>query len=136
MKPSVIWTFALLLVASAAPAQDEATPAAAEGLRIEQTKFGLNVQDREIAEEITTFYQGDVVYLWMRVLGGPADPIQVTWTSGDFTDTASLNIGSNSWRTWAKKTLFQPGDWSVKISGADGTELWSTTFNVAAEARP
>lgn len=138
MKRYVIWTLALWLIAVTAPAQDQkdVTPTPPAGLRIEQTKFGLNLENREIVEETTTFHQGDLVYLWMRVVGGPADPIQVTWTSDDFTETAQLPIGGSPWRTWAKKTLWQPGTWNVKVTSADGTELWSTALTVAEAVRP
>ena len=137
MKRHVIWTLALWLIAVAALAQEKevnVTPPA--GLRIEQTKFGLDLENREIVAETTTFHMGDLVYLWMRVVRGPADPIQVTWTSDDFTETAQLPIGGSPWRTWAKKTLFQPGTWTVKVASADGTELWSTSLTVAEAVRP
>jgi len=120
----------LFCLITAASAQDTDTPAMTSGLQIEQSRFGLDVVDREIDQEIDTFHVGDVVYLWLRVEGGPADPITVHWMSGDVSYDVELRIGGSPWRTWARKTLFRAGTWTVQVKDASGATLLERTLDV------
>ncbi|HXV07700.1 MAG TPA: DUF2914 domain-containing protein [Burkholderiales bacterium] len=101
-----------------------------EGLKVTEAKLGKGVQDREITEEASAFALNEKAYLWLRVVGGPSDPIQVTWKTGDHTDTVPLNIGSASWRTWSSKTLWMAGDWTVTVTDAGGQVLQEVNFTV------
>ena len=101
-----------------------------EGLKVTEAKLGKGVQDREITEEASAFALNEKAYLWLRVTGGPSDPIQVTWKTGDHTDTVPLNIGSASWRTWSSKTLWMAGDWTVTVTDAGGQVLQEVSFTV------
>ncbi|HEY7759656.1 MAG TPA: DUF2914 domain-containing protein [Burkholderiales bacterium] len=102
-----------------------------EGLKVAEAKLGKGVQDREITEEATAFALNERAYLWLRVNGGPADPIQVTWKSGDHTDTVPLKIGGGpTWRTWSSKTLWKAGDWTVTVTDAGGHVLQEVSFTV------
>jgi hypothetical protein len=79
MKRILSWlTAALLLTPLAAFSQ--------ASLSVAEAKLGKGVQDREITEEATDFAVNEKAYLWLRLTGGPSDPIQVTWKSGDHTD--------------------------------------------------
>jgi len=60
--------------------------AAAEGVQVADAKLGKGVQDRTITEEATTFSVNDKVYLWLKLTGGPSDPVKVDWKIGDMTD--------------------------------------------------
>jgi hypothetical protein len=125
------------LLCTTATAQMEATEesTAPGSLRITEHRFGLGVVDREIENEIDTFHKGDVVYLWMRVEGGPSDPIMVTWSSGSFQYDVELGIGGASWRTWARKTLFREGEWTVRVTDAAGQVLLEETLMVSDTPR-
>jgi hypothetical protein len=101
-----------------------------EGLKVTEAKLGKGVQDREITEEASAFALNEKAYLWLRVTGGPSDPIQVTWKTGDHTDTVPLKIGSASWRTWSSKTLWMAGDWTVTVTDAGGQVLQEVNFTV------
>ena len=72
----------------------------------------------------------------MRLVGGPAEPILVTWSIGDFTYEVELGIGGSPWRTWARKTLFRAGEWTVRVTDADGRELLKQALAVAETPRP
>lgn len=117
-------------------AQEAATPAKTSSLQIAMHRFGLDVIDREIQNEIDTFHIGDIVYLWLRVEGGPADPITATWVSGDVHYDVELSIKGSPWRTWARKTLFRAGEWSVQVKDQHGTMLLERTLQVSETPRP
>jgi hypothetical protein len=101
-----------------------------DGLKVVEAKLGKGVQDRQITEEASAFAVNEKAYLWLRVSGGPADPIQVTWTSGDHTDAVPLNVGGPTWRTWSSKTLWRAGDWTVTVTDAGGQVLQEVAFTV------
>ena len=105
-------------------------------LVVEKHRFGLAVIDREIQDEIDTYYKDEIVYLWMRVEGGPSDPLLVTWSIGDFSYDVQLGIGGSPWRTWARKTLFRSGEWTVRVTDAAGNELLKQSLMVAEGSRP
>jgi hypothetical protein len=105
-------------------------PAAAQGLQVADVKLGKGVQDREIVDETTTFSVNEKAYLWLRVTGGPADDVKVTWSIGDHSDTVPLKIGSSSWRTWSSKTLWKAGEWTATVTDSSGEVLTEVKFTV------
>jgi hypothetical protein len=123
MRHALSWFAAVaLLLAPLAVLSQEALKA--------EAKLGKGVQDREITEEATAFALNEKAYLWLRVSGGPADPIQVTWKTADHTDTVPLNVGGPTWRTWSSKTLWKAGDWTVTVTDAGGHVLQEVAFTV------
>ena len=104
--------------------------ALSDGLQVADAKLGKGVQDRKITEEASTFAVNDKVYLWLKLTGGPADSVNVNWTVGDSTDTVSLKVGGDPWRTWSNKTAWKAGDWSVTVTDAGGQVLKEMTFKV------
>jgi len=127
---SVIALFAVLAISvAAAPVRRQAGAAPAAGLQVADAKLGKGVENREIKDEATTFAVGDKVFLWLKVTGGPGD-IKVNWKMGDNTDTVSLNVGGNPWRTWSSKTVSKAGSWTVSVTDASGTSLKEMTFTV------
>src|SRR3972149_3256610 len=82
-----------------------------KALQVEVAKLGTGVQDRELVGDTTSFNLDERVYLWMKVVGGSADSITVTWKTGDHEFTTKLNIGGTPWRTWSYKTAAIAGDW-------------------------
>ena len=104
--------------------------AAAKGVQVADAKLGKGVQDRNITEESTSFAVNDKVYLWLKLTGGPSDPIKVDWTVGDVTDSVSLKVGGSPWRTWSNKTAFKAGEWTVTVTDASGNTLKEMKFTV------
>jgi hypothetical protein len=104
--------------------------ALSDGLQVADAKLGKGVQDREITEEASTFAVNEKVYLWLRLTGGPADNVNVDWKVGDSTDTVSLKVGGDPWRTWSNKTAWKAGDWTVTVTDAGGQVLKEMTFKV------
>jgi len=107
-----------------------------KGLKITEAKLGKDVQNKKLVDTTTTFTVNDKAYLWMRIHGGPADSITVTWKSGDQSYPSKLNVGANSWRTWSYKTLYTAGDWTVTVTDAAGNTLKELSFKVEAAATP
>ena len=102
-----------------------------DGLKVVEAKLGKGVQDRQITDEASSFAVNEKAYLWLRVSGGPADPIQVTWKAGEHTDTVPLKVGGGpTWRTWSSKTLWMAGDWTVTVTDAGGQVLQEVAFTV------
>jgi len=127
MNRTLLLCTLLAVIAYSAAAQEQETMSK---LTITEAKLGKGVQDREIIDETTTFALNDRVYLWLKVTGGPADSITVTWKTGDQTYSSKLNIGGSSWRTWSYKTAYTAGDWTVTVTDADGNVLKEMSFKV------
>lgn len=102
----------------------------AEGLQVVEAKLGKGVQDRQITEEATTFAVNDKVYLWLKIAGGPADGVNVNWKLGDKVEPYNLKVGGNPWRTYASKTAYKPGEWSVTVTDANDQVLKEMKFTV------
>ena len=123
MKRAVSLGVLLMLLAGSAGAAPFA-------LQVADARLGKGVENREIVGETSTFAVGDRVYLWLKVTGGPSDPIKVNWTIGNYTDTVSLAIGGDPWRTWSDKGAFKAGSWTVTVTDAAGTTLKDLAFTV------
>jgi hypothetical protein len=117
------------IVVALAPFAAGAEDQPAGSLQVAEAKLGKGVQDRKITEEATTFAINDKVYLWLKVAGGPAE-LKVNWKVDDQTDTVTLKIGGNPWRTWSTKTAFKAGDWTVTVTDAGGQVLKEMKFTV------
>jgi len=116
-----------------APALLQAQAKETKGLKVIQAQLGKDVQNKKIADTTTTFAVNEKAYLWMRITGGPADSITVTWKTGDQTYPSKLNVGGSPWRTWSYKTLYTAGDWTVSVTDADGNSLKDMSFKVLAD---
>jgi hypothetical protein len=116
------------LAPSLLPAQEKET----KELKVVQAQLGKDVQNKHIVDTTTTFTVNEKAYLWMRLTGGPADSITVTWKTGDQSYPSKLNVGGSPWRTWSYKTLYTPGDWTVTVTDATGNSLKEMSFKVAA----
>ena len=104
-------------------------------LSVMDAKLGLGVENREIVDESSTFHVSDRVYVWMKVAGGSAEAVTVTWQWPGMTFSYDLEIGGDPWRTWAYKTMHTGGDWSVSVADEGGNVLKTMTFTVSDEAR-
>ena len=104
--------------------------AQAEGLQVVDAKLGKGVQDRKITEEATRFAVNEKVYLWLKLAGGPADAIKVTWTVGEKVEPYTLKVGGDPWRTHASKTAYQTGEWTVTVTDANDHVLKELKFTV------
>lgn len=105
----------------------------AKTLKVTQAELGKDVQNKKLVDTTTTFAVNEKAYLWMRITGGPADSITVTWKSGDQSYPSKLNVGGTPWRTWSFKTLYTAGDWTVTVTDAAGNTLKEMSFKVEAE---
>lgn len=124
MKPILSWLAAVAMLLAPLPALSQ------EGLAVADAKLGKGVQDRQITEESTAFALNEKAYVWLRLTGGPSDPIQVTWKSGEHTDTVPLKVGAATWRTWSSKTLWKAGEWTVTVTDPSGQVLKEIAFTV------
>jgi hypothetical protein len=119
-----------LVVLFLAPAFLVAQEKEAKTLKVAAAELGKDVQNKMIVDTTTTFNVNEKAYLWMRLTGGPADSITVTWKTGDQTYPSKLNVGGSPWRTWSYKTLYTAGDWSVSVTDAEGNVLKELNFKV------
>lgn len=102
----------------------------AEGLQVVDAKLGKGVQDRQITEEATTFAVNEKVYLWLKIAGGPADAVKVNWKLGDMVEPYTLKVGGNPWRTYASKTAYKAGEWTVTVTDTNDQVLKEMKFTV------
>lgn len=100
-------------------------------LQVVDARLGKGVMDREITEESSEFAVNDRAYLWLKVTGGSADTVTVTWNDGGGGSfSTELIIGTTPWRTWAYKTLYAPGEWQVTVTDSNGKVLKELSFTV------
>lgn len=123
---SILAILSVLCLPFVVSAQDR--PASA--IKVVEVKLGKGVQDRKITDEAMTFAVNDKVYLWMRLSGGPSDPIKVTWEIGEHKDTVELKVSGDPWRTWSNKTVWKAGEWKATISAPNGETLKEVSFTV------
>jgi len=101
-----------------------------KGLVVESAKLCGGVENREPVGEDSVFSVNEKVFLWMKVTGGASDTISVTWKIGDQQFPFQLAIAGSPWRTWAKKTVWKAGEWSVEVKDREGNLLKEMTFLV------
>lgn len=111
------------------PAQEKVT----KSIKVTQAQLGKDVQNKRLVDTTKTFTVNEKAYLWMRISGGPADSITVTWKTGDQSYPSKLYVGGSPWRTWSYKSLFTAGDWTVTVTDAAGSALKEMSFKVAAD---
>jgi hypothetical protein len=129
-KGLVCSTIVLLLVGlTLLPAQEKQT----KGLKVTEAKLGKDVQNKKIVDTTSTFALNEKAYLWLKLTGGPADSITVTWKTGDQSYPTKLNVGGSFWRTWSYKTLSAAGAWTVTVTDAGGTVLKEMNFEVKGD---
>jgi hypothetical protein len=110
-----------------------AAPALAAGSAT--VKVGTAVEKFEVTGESTEFSvaPNTRIYAGTRVSGLEGDKVSVVWTrDGKEVSKTELNVPRSPYRTHAYRT-FRAGDtgsWTVRVVGADGTELGSSTFQV------
>lgn len=123
----ILAVIALALHVDVVVAQEQETMT---GLEVSEARLGKGVENRVLVDEGTLFSVNERAYLWMRVVGGPVDSIAVTWKIDDYSWTTNLHIGASTWRTWAYKTLWKAGEWTVTVATEDGMVLKELTFTV------
>jgi len=99
-------------------------------LQVADAKLGKGVMDREIMDEESSFLLNEKVYLWMKVTGGSADSLTVTWKHNEHSYTIKLAVSGNPWRTWAYKTAAHAGEWTVTVADREGNVLKEMSFVV------
>ncbi|UCE03508.1 MAG: DUF2914 domain-containing protein [Candidatus Latescibacterota bacterium] len=118
------------------PAPEPTTETTEPMLEIENARLGTGVEERELVGETSSFGIGEKAWLWLQVVGGPGGPIEVTWHSGQESYTTELDVGASRWRTWAYKTLWRAGEWTVTVSDPKGRELHTQSFVVKEQPAP
>ena len=98
-------------------------------IKLTDAKLGKGVENRSVTEEATSFSLNSKVYLWIKTSGGTGD-LTATWKSGSHSDTSTLKIGGDPWRTWAYHTAYAAGECTVTITDATGTVLKEFKFTV------
>jgi hypothetical protein len=104
--------------------------AQAQGVQVADAKLGKGVQDHQITEEASSFAVNDKVYLWLKLVGGPAEGVKVNWKLGDKVEPYTLKVGGNPWRTFATKTAYKAGEWTVTVTDAKDQVLKEMKFTV------
>jgi hypothetical protein len=121
-------------------AKDASAPAAAEAVpdsSIEISKMALcmNVQDRECDQEVTTAKVGDTLVGWTQVRSGLGEvTITHRWLhEADNMGDVPLAVKSSPWRTWSRKTVAEPGNWTLQVLNSSGAVLKEVHFTVSAQ---
>jgi len=120
----LVLILALAAIPSTVTARQEGT------ISVVDSKLGTDVQNRTIVGEDSTFALNSKVFLWLKIAGGNAETIKVTWKHESFTRETELTIGGDPWRTWANKNLTATGEWSVTVTDSKGTVLVEKKFTV------
>jgi hypothetical protein len=116
----------LLLVSSTAAAEEGAAATARKGSA--QLQLGTGLENKEIvgAAEKFEIAPDTKIWAWVKVTGSAGSGVKIAFVRGEKTVyEKELSIPSSPYRTNAFKT-FRKGDggeWSVVVTGADGSEL-------------
>src|SRR5690242_12755531 len=106
---------------AAAPAKEaEAVPKSS--IEVMRLVIAKNVQDREAQEEITAAKVDDVVVGWSQIRSGVGD-VTVThrWLHDkEKVADVPLTLKGSPYRTWSRKTLGEPGSWTLQVLNPQG----------------
>ncbi len=121
------------LLAQAPEAKPKAAPEATSVKPHAEVKVGTAVEKMELTGESADFKvpAGTKLFVWTKVWGA-GDTATVVFSKGDKTTKVELKVPHSPYRTHAFKTFRagDDGDWTVKVMGADGTELGTAAFKV------
>ena len=94
---------------------------------------GRRLVNHRLAGQDERFAKGEVVWFSTRVLGGrPGDSVRHVWLyEGRGVQSVDLELGGPDWRTWSRKTLQDPGQWTVEARDGEGLVLARATFACA-----
>jgi hypothetical protein len=112
----------------------EGTPARVDRPVIRRSAIALRVENREptgVCQQVSVT-QGRV-YCWMHVNNGKGEKVTVRWIrKGQRTTDTHLQVGSNSWRTWAYASLTSGmiGPARVEILDEKGRLLKTLSFEI------
>jgi hypothetical protein len=104
-----------------------------------EVKTGLGIEKYELTGESSDFKiaPDTKIHAWVRVTGITDGSVTVVFLKGgEEKSKQDLKVPHSPYRTHAYRT-FRKGDdgaWTVKVVGADGTEMGSASFTVAIEA--
>lgn len=132
MKRLLNAVVSVLLSASFAVAQEKATGAPDQGLKVEKAVAATSVENREPAGEATEFQASvGTVYCWSKVAASTVPTtIKHVWYAGDQkVFEKDLDIKYPSTRTWSAKSV-KAGSWRVDVTDQAGTALVSVSFTV------
>ena len=126
--------------AQARPAQGGA--ASASSLNLVELVVARNVTDRE-PEGAAERFPADAGTLWAfaRISNAATPtPVSMVWKrEGKERARLTVTVGkSRRWRTWTRKRVLprDAGHWTVELVAADGRVLGTTSFELAASAKP
>jgi hypothetical protein len=95
--------------------------------------MGTGVEDRQVVPfgDGKSPGAGDNVYAWMELKGFDGDSVQQVWLrDGAVVARHTLSVGSpHRWRSWSHHRV-SPGNYEVRVLGADDTELAKQAFTV------
>ncbi len=95
-----------------------------------EVQAAAGVEEREPVDVSDTFDDGDRVFIWSRIMGAADSEVRHVWErNGAEIADISLEIGSESWRTWTRSQVAS-GDYAVRVVAEDGEELGSVSFTV------
>lgn len=141
MRTAALMSFllpvALLAQAPAAKPKAEPAPEATSIRPHAEVKVGTAVEKMELTGESADFKvpAGTKLFVWTKVWGA-GDSATVVFSKGDKSTKVELKVPHSPYRTHAFRTFRagDDGDWTVKVLGADGTELGTATFKVEIQA--
>lgn len=114
----------------AAPAATPATPVAS----VEVIKLAIcrDIKDRTPVDEITTAKVDDVVVGFSQVRSGVGETtITHQWLhNGQKMADIALALKSSPYRTWSRKTLGEPGEWTLRVLNDKGEPLSEAKITV------
>lgn len=123
---------ALTTGTGAAHAQgSEQAPAAQPSAPTAEVKAGTGYQSHAVVGEATSFPAGTLVFVVSTVYAADGSTIKHVWKKdGAELWTASLHIGSSRWTTSSRRVLNQPGQYTVVVLAADGSEIGKADFSI------
>ncbi len=96
-------------------------------------QFSTNVVNREPADELSAIPSGlERLYYFTEIQGATGASFTYEWShDGEVVAEVPLKVQADRWRSWSSKQVdhLSSGWWMVKVVGADGCVLGSSSVN-------
>ncbi|MFQ5719070.1 MAG: DUF2914 domain-containing protein [Acidobacteriota bacterium] len=94
-------------------------------LAVAEAGVGAAVIDHRLVGPRSRFTRGEKAWFWTRTLGGASgDQLRHVWLrDGRVVATYDLSIGGPHWRNASRRTLTEPGRWTVEARDLTGRVL-------------
>ncbi len=108
------------------------TPSAPAGAAAD-VKAAKGIAKREPVDAAESFAKGTKVWVWSSITGANGTTVKHVWKKDDkVLWEKEIDVSSGRYRTWTRRSMRNPGSYTVEVQSADGAVLGSVAFTIEA----